>query len=1358
MALENENSEFEPVPEPGDAPEGWMTATAFANELERSPTTIQKKISALREEQPDWFCPYKHKGRIREHLSPEATGYIAERLGQAQKAPEGYLTTWGVAQELDVSFHAVAKLAEALREEHPEWFGEMRDSINRKREHLHPEAVSHIASELGRHEPAPEGWTTKSALSSQLGRSPENVDRVLYELKRDHPELVRLYKNAGNNVVEHLHPDLIETITERLPKLERAPDGWTTKLDLSRELKVSRNLLESLAAETAEEHPDWVAKFQSQRGRRSAEHFHPDLVEHIRQEISSYEDAPEGWATNGGASRRYGFDRGKLNQLAEEMKADHPEWFQTFRTAGGHIREHYSPEFIDAARPSFTEAHARRVRSQEKARLREEIMEFMEEVERGDTLEAQEFHKLTQLFGSERSLDLLFQLHPEYRKLPVSHVRSVLGEYLGDFYVLRGAFDLGKLDIAQGYIGEPNLRDGLSEVLKDDGLTTYNKIKRVHPEADDRQILEGYTRFLKHETEHIDNPYWQEVIEQADAYYRALFEVQKPDHLVDEIVENRCFPDVNQRINILELARQNKMLIADNMGLGKSASAILAKESLGVEQALVIVPSNVVDTWQKYLSDRRGENGEILGYFKERQAPKILTIDSPQSLRDINPAEYEYVICSQERLTEESLELLDRFDYDMMIVDEVHKLKNLTEGKRAEILIKLTEKINGSDEKYLALLSGTPAPNKVSDIAMLLKLLYPEKFEDWENRDLVNEIINGGDQVGLRSLLLPRMELKELGESIEMPELQQELAVLELSEQERAIYEILLEEDEITATQKMQAMRQFIMNPDLLRSTPSVEGTKIREVGERLGKTFATKDKVVMFVNGYVAGVIEANSKDTTIFDGLDLPDDVRVEIISGSVSKARRREIETDLKREDQKMLVVVSGQTADVGVDLTGPEEVFFYNEPWTEYDMMQQLARVYRPGQEKDVTVRNFYVKGTIEEGIHRYIRAKYIAIEKLLHGIPPSELERELLRKDEKSRGPNLEVNPELAKFYFSKWDNMQEIFRRGKETGEDSFVEHIVKPYGEEYAKGYEQMGRRSYQANVNRLAGSLIATFTSQRQQKPDDVEIIDIASGPEMLRKHVDDELAPNVTSIDINPHHFPEPNERCIVGSYLSLPVRDKSVDYANLAMSLHHTSYRPKYRDFERLKVFAEMNRVLRERGRAVITTNDANDLKNPESFERAIERLGFMVVGRDSGIVESAEGQHFRSRVVTLEKTADCDQDVERLGKSFDKETRDAFKLRVGRGSGLRDSRRIVTKFRFARQERTIRTRLNSADKQIYTAERDTLSRMQRLRHTFGEVESVPEKKLLENGFSRVFNGTRYVLFKSLGSHSGAVVVK
>ena len=322
---------------------------------------------------------------------------------------------------------------------------------------------------------------------------------------------------------------------------------------------------------------------------------------------------------------------------------------------------------------------------------------------------------------------------------------------------------------------------------------------------------------------------------------------------------------------------------------------------------------------------------------------------------------------------------------------------------------------------------------------MALKLLYPERFGEASNKELTSQIING-DILDLRALLVPRMQMKSLAESIKMPGLEEVVHRVELSKDEQEMYEVLLEEDELTASQKLQFLRKFNLNPQLLDAAPDINGSKIRAVGESLKQTFEGKDKVVMYVNGYIEGIIRGSN---TIVDALGLPEGVEVYTIEGKVKKDQRNIIQQKLQDSSGKMLVLVSGQTADVGVDFSGAQEVYFYNEPWTEYDKKQQLGRVYRPGLKEDLTVRTFINAGTIEEGIHSYIRSKYLAVEKILKGVPISELEREMLQKSEKQNSPNLEVNPELAEYYFSSWDRMMKIYAYVKELGEPDFVKFLA---------------------------------------------------------------------------------------------------------------------------------------------------------------------------------------------------------------------------------------------------------------------------------------------------------------------------
>lgn len=959
-----------------------------------------------------------------------------------------------------------------------------------------------------------------------------------------------------------------------------------------------------------------------------------------------------------------------------------------------------------------------------------------------NTIQYEHFRDMIACFGGGHVLDILYKLHPRYRSLPIEYVKSVIADYLGDFLITKPPFDIREIEKAVPMLSDPNLREGLVEVMKEDCLSYYNHLKRNGTNLTDEQIFASYIDNVKMRTNKLESEELTQAVDQVAQYYRLLIsDLEKPSQLVDNLEEGREFPDVNQLINIKELKDKKRILIADEMGLGKSASVILAKEYLGLKRALVVCPSNVIDTWQNFLSSKEG------GYFKADNSPRVLIVTSPESLTDIEI--YDYVLISQERMNEQYRELLERFDFDLMVIDEVHKLKNLREGVRASNIVELSQKIQG-EQKYLALLSGTPAPNKVEDIAVILKLLYPEKFESIENKDLIRNIIRG-DIIDLRNLLVPRMQMKSLTESIEMPRLDEKIVEVELSDREKEVYELLLEEDELTASQKIQVLRQYLLNPELLEPIPTLESSKINALVQELRESFVKHDKVLVFFNGYVENIIRG---EKSILGKLGLEENVELLVIEGEVEQARRIEIQRKLKESPGKVLLIVSGQTADVGVDFSAGQKVIFYNEPWTQFEKLQQLHRVYRPGLKDDLESSTIVVKDTIEEGIHTYIQEKQRAILKLLKGVPITDLEQRLLSVDEKEHGPNLEVNPELAKHYLRSWNTMMRIFGYVRGLGETDFVKFISK-FGEDYANCYLVQGSRSYQANVARMAGTLLHEMVQERGESIDQLKILDVASGPEVLKRHAGDQYQDKVYSLDINKYHFHEEGGKKVIGSYLNLPLQDKTTDHANLSLAWHYTNFAPGLGRLERIEVIKEINRVLKLGGRLVIALEYTSSLKDQYKFRQAVRVLGFKIVDEYTGKVTS--GDQFKSNIITLEKVSDCPQNTSVLVDQIGKENFDGFKF-VRKKDKLRNSRRIINDFTLG--DKNFDVHFNGEDLATLQEEQTIIQLGEDLKAKYGDIKSIPASEIERNGFSQyTYPSTdKSVLYKRLSNVPGGVIIK
>ena len=529
---------------------------------------------------------------------------------------------------------------------------------------------------------------------------------------------------------------------------------------------------------------------------------------------------------------------------------------------------------------------------------------------------------------------------------------------------------------------------------------------------------------------------------------------------------------------------------------------------------------------------------------------------------------------------------------------------------------------------------------------------------------------------------------------------------------------------------------------------PEAPASKIVELQQEIDTAFTKVNKVAVFTNSYTQGVLVG---DDSILQDLRVPDGITVETIYGGTPPEERERIQGEFQLGTGQTLLLVSGQTADVGVDYSNADYLVTYNEPWTEAARRQQLARAYRPGRTGPLTARTLIAKGTIEEGMHEYIQLKHKAIGKLLKGVPLSELEQDLLEENEREAEPDLEVSPELAKYYFSSLEKLNKIFAVVKESGEEKF-RAFLEQYGEEYAACYQDLGNRSYQSNVSRVSSTLLEEMTASSPVSGA-LRILDIASGPEMLKRHALPAQAEGIVSVDLNGSHFKNgARSEAVVGSFTKLPFTDNSFRFANFALALHYTRFVPSRGVYERVEALREIERVLEPGGRAVITLIHSLDLKNPEGFRAAASALGLTLVDDYSGM--ASEGTGYEARVLTLEKTSGESKNLKEIIASLSKEQIDGLKL-IRRDSKLKDSRRILSSFEEGGKTHDIR--LNAADQKALTEERMTMAEMKALKASSGSIENISPDTLRERSMVRMHLGRHYILFKKL-SQSGVVIEK
>ena len=1366
------------------APDGWETNYALAGKLNVN-SSVLKRLAKKYKDNEGYFRQFKiDQGMVREHYSPELVALLIKDVrdnNEILEAPNGWETIASLADLLGVTHHFISKTLKKYRTSKPEYFKQYKHSLTRQDfEFISPELVSLVKEEVAlfnKNFEAPEGWKTSITLAKEqkwVGQT--LIVKTAEKFRKDNPEYFKQFRHKAGSITEHYSPELIQLILAELNKYETAPEGWKLNLPLSRDVGTSEMTVGKMANIFRETNPEYFKYYRDEKNI-IREYYSPELVEILTEKIEKKNietpPAPAGWKTNSGLSVELDVSGHLIAQIAEQYKKTNPEYFSEHQDKINKVQTHYSPELCQILKEASVNWRQIKEENKKEDELKDEFDDFIQKI---TTLETNDetAKKITDILKllPGNAHDIIIKFHPKYKGLKPDYVKQVISEYLGDFLLPKNEWQPGDVQKLKEVMDIEGMQEEILLNLKNGCLTFVNQEKKNNPDANELALVEAY--FEKKEMVELASSGIKEVEGALDGlreYYDAIFRLRdkKPGNIVDTLRGGRNFPDINQLVNIREITEKKKMLIADEMGLGKSASAILAKEYLGLGSALVVMPSNVEDTWKNYLSDGVNQDGKRTGYFKEGFAPKVLVIESTADLEKLKGQAFDYILISQEKMSgTHYTKALEDVDFDMMIIDEVHKLKNIESGVRSKAVDALASKIEG-ENKYLALLSGTPIPNKVKDIAITLKLLYPEKYKHFDSKEMVKRILYG-DLVDLRSELLKRMQMKELATSIEMPPLTEEDVSVELAPEEREIYEILLEEDELTALDKILIFRQFLLNPEILKVEPGFVGSKIKKLDKTLRQDLETHNKIVVFVNGYVEGVIKGEGN---IIQKLNLPEGTIVEEIHGEVSHQERTRIQNELKSGSNKTVVVVSGQTADVGVDFSGADSMIFYNEPWSKYDKKQQQARVYREGLKNPLTVKTLITKDSIEEGIRAYITAKEKAIEKLLKGIGNTDAEKKLLYNDSRVASADVETNAQLSKEYLSDWEKLMLHFGEGYESGEKRFREELTKS-GKEYADLYKKLGRLTYQGNNARVSATLIERMVQEKGEPVGNLRILDIASGPEMLKEASNGEIRDCIFSTDINAEHFASSSEpgKTMSSSYLNLPVLNNSLDYANLGFAFHQTSPIKYYKkNYERLQVLAEMNRALKTGGRAVISMLHNVQFANMEKFEELVGQLGFKIVPEYTG--EAKGGESYKAGIFTLEKTADI---PEYTGDALKFDNADASKYiaalgdKLGREflqglemsktlkgkSRLRDQRRMIDKITLGGQQ--IEVIFNGKDRALLDEEVQSIEDGESLREQYGGIQNIPLEEIKRIGFERKLETPGYYLLYKIIKDGGAVIIR
>lgn len=166
-----------------------------------------------------------------------------------------------------------------------------------------------------------------------------------------------------------------------------------------------------------------------------------------------------------------------------------------------------------------------------------------------------------------------------------------------------------------------------------------------------------------------------------------------------------------------------RFLLADDPGAGKTIMAGLLLKELKyrgmLERILIVTPANLTDQWRRELKEKFGETFEVMN----RNTATALYQENPWARRT------QLITSLDFAKREENLRQLEQAHWDLVIVDEAHKLS----ASRYGLEVKKSQRyrlgeVLSQKSHHLLFLTATPHQGDDEQFRLLLDLLEPDLF------------------------------------------------------------------------------------------------------------------------------------------------------------------------------------------------------------------------------------------------------------------------------------------------------------------------------------------------------------------------------------------------------------------------------------------------------------------------------------------------------------------------------------------------------------------------------------------------------------------------------------------------------
>ncbi|MCC3356764.1 DEAD/DEAH box helicase [Bacillus sp. REN16] len=473
--------------------------------------------------------------------------------------------------------------------------------------------------------------------------------------------------------------------------------------------------------------------------------------------------------------------------------------------------------------------------------------------------------------------------------------------------------------------------------------------------------------------------------------YKLAYEVEKHQSIPDfeGLQAPKHLPQLTPLPHQLEVAKQvvekmnGKAILADEVGLGKTIEAgLILKEYMIrglVKKVLILVPASLVSQWASELNQK-------------------FYIPAVQQKKSYMWEQYDVIVSSIDTAKRSPhREIVYEQDYDLIIIDEAHKLKN-NKTKNYEFVQNLKK-------KFCLLLTATPIQNRIDEIFNLVSLLKPGHLGNQENfeESFGKKSRSIDDHAHLKELVNKVMIRNRRDDTgIEWTKRKVETVPIEFSETEQELYDAISAYRSSFSGFASSMFSILTLQREACSSREAVYFTlkKMLEKKNEDGSASAPQDMVLGLMNKVEQ--VTQNSKAEKAVELIKQIDDkviifteyratqmylqwfLQQNGISSVPFRGGFKRGKKDWMRElfKGKFQVLIATEAGGEGINLQFCNHIINYDLPWNPMRLEQRIGRIHRLGQEKDVHIYNFATKNTVEEHILKLLYEKINLFERVI----------------------------------------------------------------------------------------------------------------------------------------------------------------------------------------------------------------------------------------------------------------------------------------------------------------------------------------------------------------------------------------